>query len=290
MATFFKSRKRPRENACALDAGTPREQTPATMNDNDGHENSINEFDFALICEYFSSVERQGPGGDESTLRALSFVPGVSADWRIADLGSGTGSSAILLAKRTGARVEALDLFPAFVEKLRERAAREGVGERVTAHVASMDAPPFADAGFELVWSEGAIYNVGFEKGLAAWRRLLKPGGFVAVTDAAWLTDERPEEIARFWNEAYPGMATVAERVAQLQRAGYRLVAAFTLPDACWSENFYAPQREAQRIFLERHRGNATAENLVANQRREAELWEKYRAFYGYVFFVAQKL
>lgn len=229
------------------------------MNDNDGHEDSINEFDFALICEYFSSVERQGPGGDESTLRALSFVPGVSADWRIADLGSGTGSSAILLAKRTGARVEALDLFPAFVEKLRERAAREGVGERVTAHV-------------------------------AAWRRLLKPGGFVAVTDAAWLTDERPEEIARFWNEAYPGMATVAERVAQLQRAGYRLVAAFTLPDACWSENFYAPQREAQRIFLERHRGNATAENLVANQRREAELWEKYRAFYGYVFFVAQKL
>lgn len=38
---------------------------------------SIHEFDFSLICEYFSSVERQGPGSAETTIKALSFVEGL---------------------------------------------------------------------------------------------------------------------------------------------------------------------------------------------------------------------
>ena len=51
---------------------------------------SIHEFDFSLICEYFSSVERQGPGSAETTIKALSFVEGLTDKSLIADLGCGT--------------------------------------------------------------------------------------------------------------------------------------------------------------------------------------------------------
>ncbi|MDD2281751.1 MAG: SAM-dependent methyltransferase, partial [Bacteroidales bacterium] len=52
---------------------------------------SIREFDFALINEFFTEMERQGPGSTEETLRALSFIGNLSNKTRIADLGCGTG-------------------------------------------------------------------------------------------------------------------------------------------------------------------------------------------------------
>ena len=54
---------------------------------------TIHEFDFNLICEYFSNVERQGPGSPEATLKALSFIDNLADNSRIADLGCGTGDN-----------------------------------------------------------------------------------------------------------------------------------------------------------------------------------------------------
>ena len=62
---------------------------------------SIHEFDFTLICEYFSSMERQGPGSPEATLQALGFTEGLTASSRIADLGCGTGGQTMVLARHT---------------------------------------------------------------------------------------------------------------------------------------------------------------------------------------------
>ena len=98
--------------------------------DNTTHEenvSSIQEFDFSLICEYFSSISRQGPGSDESTQRALSMIHDLGDDSVIADLGCGCGSQTIQLALHTQAKVKALDLFPLFIDKLMERCRKAGV-------------------------------------------------------------------------------------------------------------------------------------------------------------------
>ena len=257
--------------------------------DNNHNDNSINDFDYRLICEYFSSVDRQGPGSDEATLRALSFIPGLTAASHVADLGCGTGSSALLLARTLGCRVTALDLFPDFLDRLRTRADALGLSPRLTTVEASMDSLPFADDAFDAIWSEGAIYNVGFARGLRLWRRHIRSGGFLAVTDATWLTASRPAAIADFWNDAYPQIGTMASNLQALVDAGYTPVAAFVLPDSCWRDNFYLPQRKVQQAFLDRHPGNATAAGLVDCQRREAEMYEAYHSYYGYVFYIARK-
>lgn len=259
------------------------------MNNNENN-HSIHEFDYSLICEYFSSIDRQGPGSDASTLQALSFINPLIPKARIADLGCGTGSSAILLAKVTDAEVVALDLFPDFLDKLTRRAAKEGVADRIHPTVGSMDALPFEKESFDVIWSEGAIYNIGFERGLREWHKYVKSGGYVAISEVVWLTDERPDEIEQFWQDAYAEIDTIGNKVAQIQRCGYRLVAAFVLSDDCWVINYYIPQRQAQEVFLNKYPDNEVAANLVANQRHEAEIYSKYKAHYGYVFFIAQKV
>ncbi len=250
---------------------------------------SIHEFDFNLICEYFSSMERQGPGSPEMTVKALSFIDNLTSESRIADLGCGTGGQTMTLARNAPGMITGIDLFPVFVDLFNANARNLGLDNRVKGIAGSMDDLPFKDEELDLIWSEGAIYNIGFEKGLKYWRKFLKPGGYVAVTEASWFTEERPKEIEAFWNTAYPAIDTIPSVLNILQKSGYVPAACFILPEICWMENFYDLQVKAQEIFLEKHRGNKMAEDLVENERHEARLYDRYKDYYGYVFYIGKK-
>ncbi len=251
---------------------------------------SIHEFDFNLICEYYSTVERQGPGSPEITIKALSFIDNLTSNSRIADIGCGTGGQTMVLAQHAPGSITGIDLFPRFIDLFNANAGKMNLNHRVKGIVGSMDNLPFGNEELDLIWSEGAIYNIGFERGLNEWRKFLKTGGYIAVSEASWFTAERPAEIETFWNDAYPQIDTIPNKVAQMQNAGYIPVATFILPENCWTEHFYAPQATAQEIFLKKYAGNKTAEDFIANERHEMQLYFKYKAFYGYVFYIGKKL
>lgn len=251
---------------------------------------TIHEFDFSLICEYFSSTERQGPGSPEATLKALSFIDNLTPKSRIVDLGCGTGGQTMILAQSAPGQITGIDLFPDFIRLFNQNAERLNLQNRVKGEIGSMDKLSFQEEELDLIWSEGAIYNIGFVRGLTEWRKFLKFGGYVAVTEASWFTDERPEEIEKFWMDAYPEIDTIPNKVAQLQKADYVPVASFILPENCWTENYHAPQVAVQEAFLKKYAGNKTAEEFIGFQRYEAELYTKYKAYYGYVFYIGKKI
>ncbi|MCE5175576.1 MAG: class I SAM-dependent methyltransferase [Bacteroidales bacterium] len=251
---------------------------------------SIHEFDFHLICEYFSSVERQGPGSPEVTIKALGFIDHLTNESRIADIGCGTGGQTMVLAQHVPGYITGIDLFPTFIDLFNLNAGKLNLQDRIKGIVGSMDHLPFQHEELDLIWSEGAIYNIGFERGLNEWRKFLKIGGYIAVTEASWFTEERPAEINEFWMDAYPEIDTIPSKVTQMQKAGYIPVATFVLPENCWTEHFYAPQVFAQEAFLKKYAGNNTAEELIANQRHEVELYNKYKEYYGYVFYIGKKI
>lgn len=251
---------------------------------------SIHEFDFKLICEYFSSIERQGPGSTEVTVKALSFIENLTDKSKIADIGCGTGGQTIVIANHSLGQITGIDLFPDFIDTFNANANKLDLQNRVNGIVGSMDNLPFQNEELDLIWSEGAIYNIGFERGINEWHKFIKKGGFIAVSEASWFTEERPEEIDKFWKDAYPEIDTISNKVAQMQKAGYIPVSTFVLPENCWIEHFYIPQVSAQKEFLKKYAGNQTAEELVKNQRHEAELYYKYKDFYGYVFYIGKKI
>ncbi len=252
--------------------------------------NSIHDFDVNLICEYFSSVKRQGPGSEEVTIQALQFVKNLTATSKIVDLGCGTGGQTMVLAQNTPGIITGIDLFPKFIDIFNQNAAQLSLQDRVKGKIGSMDALEFEPASLDLIWSEGAIYNIGYERGLNEWRSYLKQGGYVAVSEASWFTDERPAEINDFWLDAYPEIDTIPRKIGQMQKAGYVPVASFILPENCWTDHFFVPQIKTQELFLANYPNNKMAQQLVAEQRREAELYQKYKAYYGYVFYIGKKM
>jgi len=251
---------------------------------------SIHEFDVNLIVEYFSNLHRQGPGSPEVTLKALSFVNNLTNKSRIADIGCGTGGQTMLIANNTSGNITAIDLFPTLIEQLNYAANKLKLNKRVKGIIGSMDKLPFQDEEFDLIWSEGAIYNIGFEKGLNEWRKFLKTDGYIAVSEASWFTQERPAEIEDFWYSAYSGIDTIPNKVAQMQKAGYLPVATFILPETCWTEHFYIPQISVQKAFLKKYIGNKAVAEFIANEQHEALLYNKYKAYYGYVFYIGKKI
>lgn len=251
---------------------------------------TIHEFDFNLICEYFLNTERQGPGSPEVTLKALGFIDNLTDQSLIADLGCGTGGQTMALAQHAPGHITGLDFFPGFIDRFNSNARGLNLQDRVKGIVGSMDNLPFGEEELDLIWSEGAIYNIGFERGLNEWRKYLKTGGYIAVSESAWFTEERPAEIHDFWMEAYPQIDTIPNQVALIQKAGYLPVASFILPETCWTDHYFAPLVKAREKFLAKYPGNKTAEELVAMSHHEEELYRKYKEFYGYVFYIAKKI
>ena len=241
-----------------------------------------------LLLEAHIGLDRQGPGSPETVRRALSFLDAPERFSRIADLGCGTGGQTLLLAEALPGAIVGLDLFPAMVEKLNARAQALGLGDRVHGVAGDMADLPFERQSFDLIWSEGAIDNIGFAAGLRHWRDFLRPGGYVAVSCPCWLTRERPEAAARFWAEAGSPLDAVETNVGILCASGYQFVAAFALPEACWTEGYYIPRERAIQTMLQKYPESAEMRAYAAMNREEAALYRQYGRHYGYVFFIGK--
>ena len=251
---------------------------------------SIHDFDFNLIAEYYSNVERQGPGSPEMTIKALSFIENLTSESKIVDLGCGTGGQTMILAQNAPGNITGIDLFPTFIDLFNSNARKLNLEDRVKGVIGSMDNLSFQAEELDLIWSEGAIYNIGFERGINEWEKYLKKGGYIAVTEASWFTDNRPAEIQDFWDDAYPEINTIPNLVKQMQKAGYIPIATFILPESCWIDNFYKPQISAREHFLRKYKGNKTAEEFIARERFEEQLYNRYKDYYGYVFYIGKKI
>lgn len=245
--------------------------------------------DLALLIDLHIRADRQGPGDAAETRLAIDLSGLLKRrGLKIADIGCGTGASTIILAADLDAEIIAVDFLPDFLDVLRRRVARAGLAERVTTLTASMDSLPFEAESLDAIWSEGAIYNIGFEKGVRQWRQFLKPGGILAVSELTWLTPNRPAELEAHWCEQYPEVGTASSKLAVLERNGFVPIGYFVLPERCWLENYYGPLKQRFPEFLARHGSSDAAAAVVAEEEAEITLYERFRAFVSYGFYIAR--
>ncbi|MFW5734546.1 MAG: class I SAM-dependent methyltransferase [Oceanidesulfovibrio sp.] len=247
---------------------------------------------FDLFLELHKGLPRQAPGSGASTRRALEQAGALPACPMILDLGCGPGAQSLDLARMTGGVVTCVDNLGPFLGELAMRAASSGLFERIEPVLGDMAALPdsVAPGAYDLVWSEGAIYNIGFDAGLGSWRRYLAPGGVLAVSELCWLGDEEsaPEAAREFWKEHYPAMRSAQANRLAMEAAGYDVLGSFTLPSEDWWESYYTPLLENLAAFEKKHAGEEIAQSVAAMERREIEIYREYGGWYGYVFFVGR--
>ncbi len=244
-----------------------------------------------LLIDFNKNSERQGPGSSLETIKALNFI-NISKDQKlkVADIGCGSGGQTITLAKNIEGQITAVDLFPDFLDELNLKAEELGFQEKIKTVEKSMEDLPFDNEEFDIIWSEGAIYNIGFEAGIKKWKNYLKSGGYLGVSEITWTTNSRPKEIEEYWNEEYPEIDTASNKIRILEENGFSLVGYFILSQNSWIENYYKPMEKRFSAFLEKHNNSEMVRNIVEEHKEEIRKYKKYKDYYSYGFYIAKKV
>lgn len=231
-------------------------------------------------------MPRQAPGSDASTLKALKLLSPWTKPPEILDIGCGPGAHSLVLARATGGKVTAVDIHQPYLDQLERAASKAGLSRLVETVRSDMSELQFPSESFDLIWSEGAIYLMGFDHALREWARLLRPGGALAITEISWLTPNPPQKARDFWNSAYPAMRTVEGNLEAARRAGFAEIGNFVLPESDWWDEYYNYLERRLAFFREEYHAHPDAETLALGTEREMALFRKYSDHYGYVFYL----
>lgn len=253
---------------------------------------SVEENDAAM--KYFNlvfhGIPRQGPGTPECTARAWRMIaPALPVRPRVMDIGCGSGGAALVLAGLGDVNVTALDIDQELLRQLVSNARMQGVEERITPMECSMSDIPDAGGGYDVVWSEGAAFIMGVENALRDWRRLLRPKGFLVLTELVWFDADPHPEVLAYMNEVYPPMRSREGMMHMAAAEGYTLEGTFDVPDEGWTANYYDPMDERLDALETQYQNVPEAVQMFATLRKEVEMYRKYGGAYGYTFFVLRK-
>jgi ubiquinone/menaquinone biosynthesis C-methylase UbiE len=202
------------------------------------------------------------------TRKAFRMLPRLDKP-RILDIGCGSGVPTLELARLGRGEVIGIDIDRRALEEFGSKIEEAGLANRVKAINCSMLNMEFADGSFDVIWSEGSIFVIGFERGIREWKRFLKPGGFMVIHDEQGIINEKLEQISN---------------------CGYELLGCFTLTKEVWWKEYFAslekwivetpPKHGDDPKFLEEYR----------QAQEELEMFRKHPELNSSVYFVIKKV
>ncbi len=235
----------------------------------------------------FEGLPRQGPGSDVCTARAFHLIPDLPRHANILDIGCGSGMQTLALARLCpDCTITATDIHQPFLDDLVVRVERAGLESRIKTIRASMDDLPFPDTSFDLIWAEGSVFIIGFKQALHSWKRLLKEGGYMGISDLVWFTDTPSDDSRKFFSEEYPAIMHEREAATLIREAGFEILDTLRLPDSAWWDTYYNPLSRRVETLKQHHRDDQDVLALLGSIEKEIRMFRTYSHEYGYSFFV----
>lgn len=194
----------------------------------------------------------------EFTRAAFNKIPPVDNP-SILDIGCGSGIQTIELAKMCNGHITAMDIDVPALMLLQRRIKEQGLSHRFSIKQLSMLDLHLLGETFDIIWAEGSIYAVGFEKGIRDWKQLLAKNGFLVVHDENDRIDTKLEII---------------------KRHGYKILGQVEVPHEEWEERYYKPLLSA---IINKKLPDSEFREL----RKEIDTFKRTKM--GSIFFVLQK-
>lgn len=248
----------------------------------------MNNDQMKYFYELYETLPRGGPGNNACTRKAFSLIKGLPVNPKVLDVGCGPGQQTLELARSSKGEIIALDNYQPFLDKLNYAAQKQGLSSYIKTIKKDMRELDFPPESFDLIWAEGALYQMGFENGLKKCRELLKKKGALAVTELVWLKPA-PTPVAVEWAKEYPDIKNISDNLDLFTNNGYQLIGHFTLPVSAWLEDYYAPLQKRLDELRAKYRHNTTAKAVFDASQAEINNFKKCSDYVGYEFLIAQK-
>lgn len=243
---------------------------------------------------FHPSLPRLGPGDVFSTNKALDIILphcplADSPELKVLDLGCGNGGQTVELAKRINGKITAVDNYKPFLNELQRRAEKNQLADKIQPQLKDAECLDFNPATFDIIWCEGAIFTIGFKKGLQLFHQLLKPSGLSAITEMTWLTPNPPQKCRDFLAGPCPEMAETSTNLKIIAETGYQVVDHFVLTESAWWQNLYTPLEERLKSLREKYHQDPKKMELIEQIQMEIDIYREFSKHYGYVFYLIQR-
>ena len=146
-----------------------------------------------------------------------------------------------------------------------------------------------AQSSFDLIWSEGALYNIGIPWALSICAGLLRKGGYLVFTDAVWCNANPPDSVKAIFESNFPTMGSVADLVSLIQSSSFELLDHFPLPPEAWWGNFYTPMERIIEESRGKYADDLEALEILKQLGLELVAHRKNSDYYDYEFFIMRK-
>jgi ubiquinone/menaquinone biosynthesis C-methylase UbiE len=198
------------------------------------------------------------------TRKAFHMLPKMDRP-RILDIGCGSGIPTLELARLSRSEVIGIDINQPALDKFVRKIKEAGLTDRVQAINCSMFDMDFADESFDVIWSEGSIYAIGFEKGLWEWKRFLKAGGSMVVHDE---------------------QGNVREKLEQISNCGYELIGHFMLSEETWQTEYFTPLEKLVNEYRNKYSDASQRFKEFQKAREELDMFKENPERNSSVYFV----
>jgi cyclopropane fatty-acyl-phospholipid synthase-like methyltransferase len=234
----------------------------------------------------FAEMDKLSPGDDSLSWYILCSLPRHWFDI-VVDAGCGAGRQTMVLASELKTTIQAVDSYQPFLNRLKQRAKEKGIAHLVRTHCMDMKDIPGVFPNIDLLWAEGAAYNIGFANALTTWAKAIRPDGFAVVSELSWLREQIPDTVREFFRSGYPDMHSVPQNIATAEEAGYKIFNTYTLPKEAWLKDYY-DILEPRAKSLVNHL-DVAVRNFAVETVKEIETLKISEDSYGYVFYVLQR-
>jgi len=235
----------------------------------------------------FAGMNKLSPGDDSLSLYVLRSLPEHHFEV-VVDAGCGAGRQTFVLANELKTPVYAVDSYQPFLDRLSQRAKENGLAKLVRTHCIDMKDIPTVFPKIDLLWAEGAAYNIGFANALTTWAKAIKPNGFAVVSELCWLRQDKiPEAVSEFFRLGYPEMQSVEQNIQTAEDAGYELFNTYTLPKETWVKDYYNILEPRAKSLV--NHSDVGVRDFAIETLKEIETFRISEESYGYVFYVLQR-
>lgn len=201
------------------------------------------------------------------TREAFRLIPRMEKP-RILDIGCGSGVPTLELARLSRGEAIGIDIDQPALDKFAAKIAESGLSDRVKALNCSLINMDFPEETFDIIWSEGSIYAIGFEKGLREWKRFLKPGGFMVIHDE---------------------QGNASKKLEQISKCGYELLGSFLLSKETWWIEYFAPLEKLITKAQTKYFNNLEVLEKIQQAQEELDNFKKNPELNSSVCFVIKR-
>lgn len=235
----------------------------------------------------FADMDKLSPGDDSLSLYVLRSLPEHRFEV-VVDAGCGAGRQTFVLANELKTPIHAVDSYQPFLDRLRHRAKEKGFAQLVRTHCMDMKDIPGVFPTIDLLWAEGAAYNIGFANALATWAKAIRPDGFAVVSELCWLRENKiPDAVKEFFRSGYPEMKSVEQNIQTAEEAGYKIFNTYTLPQETWVKDYYDILEPRAKSLV--NHSDVAVRDFAIETVKEIETFNISEDSYRYVFYVLQR-